>query len=378
MKIPKLQRSNRSREYDGCDQDTRDKIIFSYLFEGTSHRQLDDKYVKIDSDYSRGWQSMGVLHYLGVRNDFKGIFSKANIDDAIYELESLNDTEYNQIIDSLKRYYLANTDDLDAIKNYANWMISANSNIYRHADSFAARGYIDWRQKFNFNVGDIVYIYCTSPDMKVMFKTSVEKINMPFINITDDKDYWINIEEYKKAKSGKYCRLKLLEQVDNPKLSLSNLLKNGLNAAPQGATHLKDSLVEYIDKHFNDFYSENYFTDISDSDDITEGLKKTVTVNKYERSSIARKKCIEHKGCYCYVCGIDFEKNYGELGKGFIHVHHIVPISQIDKSYKVDYKEDLVPICPNCHAMIHRKSDGKNVTLESLKRLYTYYKKLNS
>ncbi len=62
-------------------------------------------------------------------------------------------------------------------------------------------------------------------------------------------------------------------------------------------------------------------------------------------------------GIKCKVCDFDFEKGYGELGKGYIQVNHIIPISQISREYKVNPKTDLIPICPNCHAMIHRNQD---------------------
>ena len=77
-----------------------------------------------------------------------------------------------------------------------------------------------------------------------------------------------------------------------------------------------------------------------------------------------------HHGCYCNVCDLDFEKLYGPLGKGFIHVHHIVPISEIGDEYEVDYVNDLIPVFPNFHAMLHRKSmDGSFMTIEQLREL---------
>ena len=72
---------------------------------------------------------------------------------------------------------------------------------------------------------------------------------------------------------------------------------------------------------------------------------------------IARKKCIEHYGAKCAVsnCGFDFEKLYGDIGKGFIHVHHLTQLSDIGQGYEVDPIKDLRPVCPNCHAMLHQK-----------------------
>jgi len=90
------------------------------------------------------------------------------------------------------------------------------------------------------------------------------------------------------------------------------------------------------------------------SEEIQEGAKKRVAVNIYERSAEARQKCIEQYGYKCAVCEFDFYSEYGDRGRHFIHIHHIVPISTIGESYIVDPINDLRPICPNCHAMIHR------------------------
>lgn len=55
------------------------------------------------------------------------------------------------------------------------------------------------------------------------------------------------------------------------------------------------------------------------------------------------------------------KKVYGEIGRGFIHVHHKVPLSSIGKEYELDPIKDLVPVCPNCHAMLHRKEPPYDV-----------------
>lgn len=80
-----------------------------------------------------------------------------------------------------------------------------------------------------------------------------------------------------------------------------------------------------------------------------------VTITTHERNVNARNKCIQSKGTKCFVCGFDFEKTYGELGKGFIHIHHVTPISNRDGQYELVVENDLFPVCPNCHAMLHRK-----------------------
>ena len=84
-----------------------------------------------------------------------------------------------------------------------------------------------------------------------------------------------------------------------------------------------------------------------------EGASREITVNQYERSAAARSKCLSHHGHKCAVCSFDFKKVYGDIGKHYIHVHHIIPISEIGREYELDPIADLIPICPNCHAMIH-------------------------
>lgn len=96
-----------------------------------------------------------------------------------------------------------------------------------------------------------------------------------------------------------------------------------------------------------------------------EGAAHLVTVNKYERDPRARAQCIKHYGVRCQVCGLDFAKTYGAIGEGFIHVHHVRPLSDVGSEYTVDPVEDLRPVCPNCHAMLHRRKPP--YTIEELR-----------
>ena len=57
------------------------------------------------------------------------------------------------------------------------------------------------------------------------------------------------------------------------------------------------------------------------------------------------------------MCRFDFEKSYGERGKGFIEVHHIKPLSSSNEEMIINPETDLVPVCANCHRMIHRRKD---------------------
>lgn len=251
------------------------------------------------------------------------------------------------------------------------WIISANSQMYDHTSSFEHYSFIDWRQgNVNFEIGDIIFIYSTRPTSIIQYKCLIEKIDLLYPNIRDDKEYWKDESEYEKSINGKFMRLKLIDQLYNQKLSLENLKSNGLSAAPQGPVKVKPDLLDYINSNFSDNYQTEIFPDMLDNEIVEfEGIKKQILVNKYERSSLARKKCIEFHGLNCKVCGINFSDKYGEIGNEFIHIHHLTPIPKIGKEYKVDYKKDLMPVCPNCHSMLHRKVNGVEPTIDELRNM---------
>lgn len=100
---------------------------------------------------------------------------------------------------------------------------------------------------------------------------------------------------------------------------------------------------------------------------LVEGTTKRVSVNVYERNALARKDCIKKHGYRCAVCEFDFEKVYGKIGENFIHVHHIIPLHKIKKGYIVNGETDLVPVCPNCHAMLHKEVNGTCLSVEELR-----------
>ncbi len=104
----------------------------------------------------------------------------------------------------------------------------------------------------------------------------------------------------------------------------------------------------------------DYWHPLSESEggisiDVEEGNRTAIIINRYERSPKNRKACIETYGAFCCVCGFDFSKAYGEIGKGYIHVHHLTPLAALNgKSQKINPVRDLRPVCPNCHEMLHQ------------------------
>ena len=99
----------------------------------------------------------------------------------------------------------------------------------------------------------------------------------------------------------------------------------------------------------------NFPDELPEGGPFLEGAKKTVTVNVYERDPSARAACLRRWGIRCTVCSFAFKATYGDLGDAYIHVHHLRPLSEIGAAYELDPVRDLRPVCPNCHAMLHRR-----------------------
>lgn len=103
-----------------------------------------------------------------------------------------------------------------------------------------------------------------------------------------------------------------------------------------------------------------------------EGNPKVVQSIKYERSRVNREICLAHKGYSCSVCGFNFLEYYGSIGTDYIEVHHTTPVSEMGDNYSIDIDRDLVPICSNCHSMIHRKTPS--LTVDELKSIISHNK----
>lgn len=211
-----------------------------------------------------------------------------------------------------------------------------------------------------FIKGDTVYLHSLLKDCKHLGKDSQFLFEMRVIESTDQYSYLVNI---------KY--------VEKDSLFVGRLLEKGFihdRRVLVGLTNRRKTtqenhknLFEYIEAEFDSDYPDE--SDI-ESTKFPEGGKKLVTVNKYERSAEARAKCIEIYETRCYVCTMCFEHTYGEFAKDFIHVHHIKPLHEIAEGYEVCPKEDLRPVCPNCHAMLHKRVNGELITIDELKKKF--------
>lgn len=205
--------------------------------------------------------------------------------------------------------------------------------------------------------GDRIFLLKTGTEPKGIIAAGFSS-SVPFYDI-----HWSGV----KAKNTLFVNVdfEVLLNPDKDQILTVDNLKNGnldkQNWSPMASgISIKPEIVNELESVWFDFLTtqnirHNPFveTEIDEQKSYTEGTPNQVLVTKYERNPFARKTCIDFYGVTCSVCKFDFEANYGVLGKGFIHVHHLKQVSHIGKEYKIDPVKDLRPVCPNCHAMLH-------------------------
>jgi len=248
------------------------------------------------------------------------------------------------------------------------WIVPSNDNTFRIGDAIKAQdGLVDWRTD-KFSVGDIVFIYKTVPEKRIHYKMEVTEVKMIFDKAFEQEPYWTDKDLYYSGITSYYARFKLLEEYTDDILSLHHLHEHGYEGIPRSVRECKDKgLLEFL-LHPHQMVNEDvYDVDYPEDDKLYEGALVKVMANKYERNQKARRECVAKKGYQCLVCGRDFEATYGEIGKNFIHVHHLTPISSIGKEYQLNVDTDLAPVCPNCHYMLHRKDPP--YTIEELREI---------
>ena len=138
---------------------------------------------------------------------------------------------------------------------------------------------------------------------------------------------------------------------------------SGIVLLPPADAQLEEA---WTDHHGRGFTSPE---ELAPNGTYPEGAVTRVEVNRYERDHAARRACIARWGTTCAACGFDFERTYGPIGRGFIHVHHLKELSSVGDGYRVDPLTDLRPVCPNCHAMLHRENPV--LTIAQLKERLT-------
>ena len=217
--------------------------------------------------------------------------------------------------------------------------------------------------------GDRIFLFKLGTQPKGIIGSGYAKTE-PFIeehwNDNEKSALYIDIDFEILLNPNKEKILSLEALLNSNNLSAQNWTpqSSGISVRPEIVDELEALWFNFLaDKNNNHFIlSENEIQRT-----YTEGTPNQIIMTKYERNPHARKVCISHHGLSCIVCGFNFEKTYGQIGKDYIHVHHLNQISNIGEKYEINPIEDLVPVCPNCHSIIHKRK--LPLTIEEMKEI---------
>ncbi|MGI4727801.1 MAG: HNH endonuclease [Janthinobacterium lividum] len=214
--------------------------------------------------------------------------------------------------------------------------------VYKNEISVTTGSYVIAETGINRSSAfDCIYAYSKLRDGKLYTRT----ISAPMT------DFYLNgIYQENGANGLKIALLAMSQHIDYYEQTSGASVKKG-----------REIYNRYFNLLKNEFAETIFPNEIDSEISYIEGSTKKVTVNIYERNPLARQECISFFGSKCQVCDFSFQTTYGELGANFIHVHHLVEISTIRKKYSVDPKTDLIPVCPNCHAMLHKRKPAYSI-----------------
>lgn len=238
------------------------------------------------------------------------------------------------------------------------FILPSNANMYDAKKAINDLKVIPWVQNKNksVSVGDTIYIYESNPTHRVILKTEVIDRDVTSYDI-DDSRYSKPGTDF--SNRGPWFSLKLLNNIEEP-ISLKDLRNWGLKGNIQSLQLLDESVASALDCLVDDTAELTSFS-------LTEGKQIKVYSTRYERNPKNRQAAIKIHGLNCKACGFNFEKKYGIIGRDFIEIHHRTPLYLNGHEVNIDPKTDLVPVCSNCHRMIHK--DRYNViTVEELRK----------
>ena len=372
MIVPNLDPINRSGEYKNYKENQRDKIIYYYLFvKGMTNRNMDEQILGLNSIESKGYQSMGILHYIGMGIHHKGIFIDNSIDDAINMIIGQNEAHFKPVIDSLKRYQKITTmnqifdswelvDTKIAVKT-VDKSVFAHFGVSIPMRSLSVFFGVDKLEKNDRKTITLIY-----DNNNYMATIEIDILHNSISKIMWNADF----RDLLKSEMFTYYNIFINDTVHNdikwPKIRFSKINDIQFEVTFIYVTEIENDNREEVEEgegHTNKTELTNIESNVR-----KEGKVKYVYGKQYERDPNNRIEAIKFHGTKCVVCGFDFEKFYGARGKGYIEIHHIKPLSSIGKEIDINPKMDLVPVCSNCHKMIHRRKD-KVLSINEMKNL---------
>ena len=270
------------------------------------------------------------------------------------------------------------------------WILSASRKVYDHDKAFRELPYIDWVQRRNFEIGDIVYIYSSKPEHKIDFMAEVIKTDISAANALDDIQYWNDLNKYKDGKQhNRFVRLKLIFQFTHDAITYDQLKAHGLKSNLQGAEKLFDqsgSLKEYggyIQKRTKNARNNavNTFLDSNMQLEIANDIVSRNAVVNRTVGPVAKPSMININGKTTYkrsknaainaLISANFSCEIEPLHPTFLRKkdmnpytepHHLIPMAYQDEfEYSIDIEENIISLCSNCHNEIHYGANAKQL-----------------
>ncbi len=329
---------SRDREFKSVSERERDEIVYKYLFEGQSHRWLDENVLNANSNYTRGYTSMGVLHHLGLMGEHKGLLDGISVQEAITYMLQQSKTEFKAIILSLLRYSEGiysdgNLDFFQVNEDFSK--LYKNIGISQYTDGVRINK--EYHDIYNPPESPYYVKRGEARPIMVLFNNKVFEAEYRFED-QEDKTLQLQSIRFKKA---------LKEEFKN------------VFPEPQGRFYIQcgRDLNHFI------FTVEPLFLDddISNNgdDEYSEGNEAYRLHRIWERKPEVVKKAKDrfhkkHGRLFCEACGFDFLESYGDRGNMFIEGHHTKLVSAMKEGEKTKV-EDIALLCSNCHRMIHKK-----------------------
>lgn len=337
-RLPKLSYVNRDREYRLYPERLRDAVVYEYLFKGMSHRWIDENILGLDVDYSRGYQAMGILHYLGLKSDFKGIFKDTNEIEAIEIMKNQDEKGFNVISNSIFRYvnnlYSDDTIDMFIIRENSVFFTKQVGTL-QYTDGVRIEK--EFHQILNPPKSPFYVERGQARKIKILFNNKIFDAEYRYENQTR-KDIELQSIRFRKDLKEEFKKV---------------------FPVPEGQFTIQvgADLNHFI---FNHLVEVDNIDNEDEAEEYPEGKRAYRTHRIIERNQKVIKEAkkqfaLKHDGrLFCEACKFDFTKVYGDRGKDFIEGHHKKLVSQMKAAEKTKV-EDIAMLCSNCHRMIHKK-----------------------
>lgn len=353
LNFPELKFNPREREYLSYQETLRDKVIYEYLFNGKSRRWLDDNILGLDPEYSKGWQSFGILNFVGLTDEHKGIFKSMSLNESIGFLIEKNDKRYAPITTALKRLASETGIRSDSMLD----LFTPSSDAKRLFKIVGKSQYTDGvriDKKFHnvFNPpGSPFYVERgRSRSIKILFNNKVFSAEYRF---EDQKDKNIVLQSIRFRKVLKDEFKKVF-----PVPAGEFFIQHGIDLNHFVFTHLA---ISFDDEDEDIAYPEGKI-----AYRMHRIIERNPRVIKKAKETFVK---TNNGRLFCEACSFDFSIVYGSRGNDFLEGHHKKKVSEMEEGEETKV-EDITLLCANCHRMIHRKP---YITVEQLSMLI--YKK---